>query len=125
MTHPFTPTYIAMARAAEEIQAMRPMKERFEDGDWALTDEVEVAAEVEGGILTRYDGIVQAWLPRLDQLLGMLGSPDFFMGLAEDFNHDWVEHFENERDDWHELALAVLMKEKHGKQWRKGEWVKT
>jgi len=37
MNSPFTPAYIAMVRASEEIQAMRP-NSNFESGDWFITN---------------------------------------------------------------------------------------
>lgn len=134
MSHPFTPEYIRMARAAEEIQAMRtfpavdkPNHSNFEDGDWYLErgrDEISCLGSYE-----EEQQEPEAWLPLLHQLLGMLGGPMAFIQevadvtVSEDviLNLRW-ERFES---DWHELALAVVMREKFGKRWDGKGWVKV
>lgn len=128
MSHPFSETYISMARAAEEIQAMRAESEampadeqEYQLGDWFHGDHGPELFDRSTG----YMGEHPVWLPLLHQLLGMLGNPDVFMDLAEDFNHDWVTHFEEARKDWHELALSLVMREKYGKRWDGKAWVKS
>lgn len=100
MTHPFTPTYIAMAKAAEEIQAMRthspsdrPTFSNYELGDWFIEQRVgqvvclgDSYAYDDGGICqSEYSGeeeYPQAWLPRLDQLMRLWADSQVPAGLA-------------------------------------------
>jgi hypothetical protein len=129
MKHPFTHTYIQMARAAEEIQAMRPNGPRpwdaMEDGDYLeMRGEIFVAASREALFGTF------VWLPRLDQLLGMLGKPIMLLTYAAyaDPDQDNIPAFTEyyyRFEDWHELALAIAMRRLHGKVWRDGAWVKA
>lgn len=141
MTHPFTPTYILMAKAAEEIQAMRiysppnnPMYSNYELGDVIINGDPEYVAFL-GDIsfdqeearmeLDEWSGepvYPRAWIPRLDQLLGMLGAPDEFMQAAASVGRLVTGRY-NDFKDWHELALAVVMLEKYGKTWNGEEWV--
>lgn len=117
MNHPFTPTYISMAKAAEEIQAMRSMG--LTSGDYADCDLLGVfiwplPSDAEEG--DRHDS--DPWLPRLDQLLGMLGAPR----RAQESIIYAVEMNEPPFVEWHELAIASVMREKYGKVWRDGVW---
>lgn len=183
MSHPFSETYIAMAKAAEEIQAMRPDVDVFEIGDffvtltdfwednyggeikperypknrngWDVGRQIESAGNVNCvGSYLRFEkendyqdkthpanitGIEWAadlldrrlvtWIPRLDQLLVMLGGPNDFRWeaiQAEDGGSTgWIHFKDCDVLDWHELALTVVMREKHGKTWRDGQWVKV
>lgn len=122
--HPFTLNFIAMARAAEEIQAMaittnKGFKGHLEcqPGDFWLDIAGQIWAHSEMNYHQR-----GFWIPRLDQLLGMLaarnGPQFFFLALSTDAVPNW------ENKDWHELALSVVMKERWGKAWREGKWVK-
>jgi hypothetical protein len=137
--HPFTPTFIAMARTAEEIQAMRPDGTGYSDGDAILEGDAVAwageyqARDLQGGRLIRIcwgddEEIVQplAWLPRLDQLLGMLGDVSAFGNKAFyfDFESEQIAGLA-EAKFLPELALAVVMRERFGKVWRGGVWVKA
>lgn len=123
MTHPFTPTYIVMCKASGAIQEQRTSYTQFQPGEWFL--DMDNQPSVAG--VDRMKQIYIGWLPRLDQLLGMVGTPCTFVhaiahagdGPGIYFNWD-----SEEEADWHELALAVVMREKHGKTWRDGKWVK-
>jgi hypothetical protein len=84
------------------------------------------------------------WLPRQDQLQKMLISPrQDFIELLEDFYWHWAGYKTEEKYPWREyiededkikirgdftsmeqLWLAFVMKEKFGKYWSKGEWLK-
>lgn len=181
LTHPFTPTYIAMVKAAEEIQAMRPSVSDFFNGDWLLaaTDfwQQDYGGEIKseqypprkkdwgpegskiasaGDILCigqldlgdkdveykdlnhpmiatgiewcadLYNRNLVVWLPRLDQLLGMLGDFITWQGMSKHFDSALRSIGANPGKvvDWHEVALAVVMREKHGKTWNGTEWKK-
>lgn len=124
MTHPFTDTYIQMAKAAEEIQAMRPDLEDYQLGDWFQGDQGPELYDR----CTGYMGETPAFLPRLDQLLGMLGEPEKFIVKAADSTttDDIVVNWEyRDIKDWHQLAIIMVMREKYGKVWRGGAWVKA
>ena len=122
MTHPFTPKYIEMAKAAEEIQD----GDHEQEGNYfycPLTGDVWVYPNYPNGEDIHS---CDPFLPRLDQLLGMLElpAPLHIVGLLSyeisvRRNQYW-EGFQ----DWHELALSVVMREKHGKRWNGKEWVK-
>jgi hypothetical protein len=79
------------------------------------------------------DRALVAWLPRLDQLLKMLGSPDDFLEKAACANNVRGAMFTYAYSlptgpgigDWHELALSVVMLEKYGKVWTGTEWRRT
>jgi hypothetical protein len=147
MSHPFSETYIAMAKAAEEIQAVRPTIDAqagwnpphnglgsvfckpYNDGFEfrALAWDNDTEAWMIGGY---HEGDEEfSWLPRLDQLMAMLGGPNDFRWeaiQAEDGGSTgWIHFKDCDVSDWHELALAVVMREKHGKTWRDGQWVKV
>lgn len=115
MTHPFTDTYIAMAKAAEEIQALY-LKTR-----WGITE--YIWNEDEGAVETHQvrHGGKHFWLPRLDQLLDMLQSPNTF---GQALYHPGDIGPRLNPPDLHELALSLVMKEKHGKRWDEKAWVK-
>lgn len=116
MTHPFTPTYISMSKASEEIQAMRLDEDAYQLGDWFLGDYGPELLDRS----TLGTGESPPWLPRLDQLLGMAfdkTSPTYaaqLHGLADDLS---------DGADWYETLLMVIMG-KCGKTWRDGQWVK-
>lgn len=104
-----------MAKAAEEIQAMRtypsidrPKVSNYLDGDWYLDlrSDVCCSGTYEEDLLD-----VAVWLPRLDQILGMLAHPSDF-------------HFVKGAD-FHELAIKWVMREKYGKVWRDGAWLQA
>jgi hypothetical protein len=124
MTHPFTPTYISMAKAAEEIQA----KPFFEVGDWYLEgDKFQVVPQSTG---LQFVGPPRkpewVYIPRLDQLLGMVGDAHDFARFLRGLPYEEVNVEETgECRDWHELALAAVMREKHGKVWTGTEWRKA
>jgi hypothetical protein len=156
MNHPFTDAYIHMAKAAEEIQAMRPLHNDFQEGEWfessardpfrplqiMVVGDCEPGLRVQGNCDDQDDVIPGYWLPRLDQLLGMLTPRQnptayweyLYRGgfLKEgrrameyyDAVREWKEYLA-QFSDWHELALAVVMKEKHGKIWRDEKWEKV
>lgn len=123
MTHPFTPTYIEMAKAVEEIQTQwTPQR-----GDYVHQPLFEGGASLPAHFDWLHEpGMRKPWLPRLDQLLGMLGKPMDFMMYAEKHTRDW---FDTEpaalREDWHELVLSMVMREKYGKKWDGNAWVKA
>jgi hypothetical protein len=130
MTHPFTPTYIAMAKAAREIQMMA--KNPMEPGEWHLIGEGEPTTDYVCSVNDdeQFKDIWGPWLPRLDQLLGMLGGPsDFIANIRASDRHDdsaAAVEFDliiRDHEDWHELALAVVMWEKHSKRWDGKAWV--
>jgi hypothetical protein len=126
MTHPFTPEYISMAKAAEEIQAMRPIEEEYPEGDWYSTGSSIYLShdDRDYGPDIRKEG--EAWLPRLDQLLGMLGNPFDFARYLRGLSYEEVNIEETgECRDWHELALSGVMREKYGKVWTGTEWRKA
>jgi hypothetical protein len=140
MTHPFTPTYIAMAKAAEEIQAMRPVGTWLDEGEYVSVhffsdpvDPVKISliddGDRSGWCIHGKDKICQDWwIPRLDQLFGMLEGPCSFVHAIAHAGDGPGIYFNNEADeqrDWYELALAVVMKEKYGKIWRDGKWEKV
>jgi hypothetical protein len=129
MNHPFTPTYILMAKAAEEIQAI----EYDLDGNYLYCETYQEVwiyphfPDAEADVDTHS---IDPWLPRLDQLLGMLGDfKDFDQAMEKQADG----HPENGGyyakvygiTEWHEIALAVVMREKYGKTWDGKEWVKT
>lgn len=137
MNHPFTPTFILQAKAAEEIQAMRPDGRGYQDGDafasgktanWIgeyLQREGETPYAIGYGD-EEVPAYPDAWLPRLDQLLGMLGGPEklYEAVTMTDISGDQREFdYQLIGADWHELALGVVMREKFGKTWREGKWV--
>src|SRR5688500_12215260 len=82
MTQPFTPAYVSMAKAAKEVQALRPYGMPFHVGDWYEWEDsgIEVAVEKESDSVINCKEMV--WLPRLDQLLAILGSPSDFIQIA-------------------------------------------
>jgi hypothetical protein len=118
MSHPFTPEYIRMAKAAEEIQAMRPDTESYGNSDFVSGEgEIDVFAHA----AEYWVEPIGAWYPRLDQLLGMLGDPIRFYTIITDTN----PHVPPGPPDWHELAMVVVMERKFGKRWDEKEWVKA
>lgn len=117
MTHPFTPTYIQMAKAAEEIQIMKldclgPYAE--------IEDSLRPEVSVGDGINWRFIPAGSPyWIPFLHQLMGMLDlQSDQFAshlhGMADDIR---------DGGDWHEVAIQEVMQGKYGKTWRDGKWV--
>lgn len=127
MNHPFTDTYIAMAKAADEIQAMRPNDESYGNGDFVCGEEgIDVLAHAAEYWVTP----ISAWLPRLDQLLGMLGNyRDFDQAMERqaEAHPEYGGYYAKVYGitDWHELSLAVVMFEKFGKTWDGKAWVKA
>lgn len=135
MTHPFTPTYIAMAKAAKEIQAMKVGVRWCPDHN----EEVYYHHEMEdytcdSGTDGPYGGSWHTpdkpiFLPPLDQLLGMLGKPENAVAAMVGATHEHDIEFNSYaipfKDDWHELTLAVVMREKYGKTWDGKGWAKA
>ena len=109
MNHPFTETFIAMAKAAKEIQAMKPNPRQLDAGEW-FEDFRGPAAAGYGEL----DGWDKPWLPRLDQLLGMLREIE-----------SGIEIYFNRGDDAHEKLLHWLMDLKYDKVWSDGAWQKN
>jgi hypothetical protein len=133
MTHPFTEKFIAMAKAAEEIQAMRS---QFDMGDVILVGD---KPEFLGGTFLAIKGyptqpkmddwtvfaICGGWIPRLDQLMGMLGTVGDFERYLRGLDYDSVIDEEGgEYHEWHQLAIILVMREKFGKAWDGEKWVK-
>ena len=139
MNHPFIPEYIRMAIAAEEIQAMRPTMpvDRYSNlsacpgmGSFFISNEcVEILHwdNDEGRwIIGGYSDREWTWLPRLDQLLEMLGSPEavFFRWAEPSGSIDLGKYLRPpfKSQDWHGLALEVVMLEKFAKRWDRVQW---
>lgn len=122
MTHPFTETYIAMAKAAEEIQSGN----HEQKGNYFYCDLVERVWIYPHAPFENEDGHSDdKWIPRLDQLLGMLGSPKAFLDMRIESDQDQYNPLAVQVGDWHEMALAVVMREKYGKTWDGNGWVKA
>lgn len=127
MNHPFTDQFIAMARAAEEIQAMRPP---FEPGDAVFVTHKEWDCQVWVGSVHYDDGmgiwsshgeteeedLPSLWIPRLDQLVLMLDDYSYIMQAVSDATHG---------GEWHEEFLSAVMSKKFGKTWDGKGWVKA
>lgn len=143
MTHPFTPTYIAMAKAAEEIQAMRTKDVAdWNSGDAGLwMEDGPAGSEEEVQFLCHQADEPLAWLPRLDQLLGLWAESELPIGLrgwclikqcheppyigeTDKDLAEWKSYL-GQFKDWHEAVLALKMREKHGKTWDGKGWVKA
>jgi len=123
MTNPFTETYMAMAVAAEEIQAMRGWNHPPEPDEFHYTPD----GPLKGPGLNAHawgQGLDDLWLPRLDQLLGMLGDFITWTGIR-DFDGPLrsIGATPSKVVDWHELALAVVMQEKYKKRWNGQAWI--
>lgn len=144
-----TKQYIAMVSAAAEIQAMRPacpddpphpMRGRYDDPDGAIGSLFHEAGHgfaclhwdndeghwMIGGYHDEADAM--KWIPRLDDLLPMLGRPDDllekWMDAGGDISASTFYHgdFQFNPEDWHEPALMLVMHEKYRKKWNGKEW---
>lgn len=132
----FTPAYILMAKASDEIQKMAMGVRWCEAHGKALYFHDEIGESICEFDTTepwwnnkgwhKQEGSGFIWLPRLDQLLGMLGGPSTFVHAvahAGDGPGIYFDYEAEERGDWHEVALAVVMREKYGKKWTGKDWV--
>jgi hypothetical protein len=160
METPFTHTYIAMATAAEEIQAMRPNAHDIDIGKWnpphpgigsffykigSRGPEFRVLSwdnDTESWMVGAYseDESEFTWLPRLDQLLGLWDENTVpeglrgwslvkqcheppYIGERDADLEEWKTYL-SQFKDWHEVILALKMREKYGKTWRDGKaWI--
>lgn len=123
MNHPFTATYIQMAKAAEEIQAMRADEEDYILGDWFRGDQGAELFDRSTGYL----GQSPSWLPLLHQLLGMIGDVVTWQSLMMDIQATDLllrPYWPNGKADWHEVALRAVMLKKYSKVWTGTEWVR-
>ena len=147
-TLPFTAAYIERVRKADEIQTMRPP---FETGDVIVsaarpefrdnatgkmvppTEEriqfIGEAALNQNRIprLVYIDQdepyIVGPWVPRLDQLLTLLGDAISYEVKVQSHAPFLLRnHLPGKALDWHEFALALLMADKYGKHWNGERW---
>ena len=118
MIHPFTDTYIAMAMFAKEIQAMRGSHRDFQVGDWYLNSYLSLNAPL---VVENKPAVTlwQAWLPRLDQLLGMLDRDKDYSAVIHGLADDVADG-----GDWCEVVLVHIMFSQHGKTWDGKGWVK-
>jgi len=126
--------YIKMCEKAEEIQERKP----FDCMSWYLNKSLEGDEVCEGRNLISV--ACSIWLPRQDQLQEMVGDyRQCSQFLAEYFSAmlDWLPFLGQERDEYwdsdlspikftsmEQLWLAFVMKEKFGKIWNGGEWVR-
>ncbi len=153
MTSLFTPAYIAMAKTAEEIQAMRPKVPNDSEpcpdlGSFFIsnTDELNVmhwdndeGRWMIGGYMHHAEGTVAEWpwLPRLDQLLGMF-EPLLLgiYGLNIAYKNKCLPlpsgpggpmnpgFYISQFENPIEIALDFYMGLNHGKRWDGEGWVK-
>jgi hypothetical protein len=112
------PTYIDMCRKAVEIQELAP--EPFPEYAYMFPEEYLVTSR--GDFYGPTD--TNIWLPRLDQLIEMLGYDviDSIDGL-HGFINRWYEG-ELPYSTMEQAALAYLMETKYGKTWNGKEWAK-
>jgi len=131
--------YQLMCSTLEELQALRPLGEPYEEGDWVVSDEGDVRC-VEypyprRGLLKSLRDEGESWLTRPDQL-GEIFKPDnprsqwlFFVttclycwsGEEDGVNEDVMVKFST---PW-QLQLDVLAREKWGKKWNGKEWMRV
>ena len=118
--------YIKMCDCPE-IQALRPMNERWELGDYL--SEGYIRWTVADGSMRKC--VSDIWLPRQDQLQEMI-KPDFkgmyYKGKADDYavyvldvlSYNDLTDFESMEQLW----LAFVMKERFNKVWDGEKWIK-
>jgi len=131
-----TPKYIKMCQKAKEIQKQAP--DESVEGCFfynPLTDEVMcrdgwnycVVADSDG---ETYECPVEywykdeniIWLPRLDQLVEMLGG---YKELKKQKHINNLCMMKNDFDSLEQLFLAYIMKQKYGKIWDSQQWGKN
>ncbi len=108
-------TYVKMCEKAEEIQRLvrsNPLK--YLDGKDFIQGEI--------------GDIEQTWLPRQDQLQGMVKTRDRLLDCSKFFSFacyygvDHIEDIQDEKVSMEQLWLAFVMKEKHNKVWNGEQW---
>lgn len=138
-----TPEFIEMCEKATELQEMRPVGSLWEEGDYYCFSyegefvhllELDCFCDSESHARHRHPGDI--WLPRQDQLQGMLADVDAYPQFAPGATYgrnlrDLVIKFTEASSDesyWQftsmeQLWLAFVMQEKYGKHWTGEEWV--
>lgn len=104
------PVYIEMCRKAEEIQK-----------NWVIDLHDYTAPNITRLDVNRCP--IHFWLPRLDQLIEMLGESviDVIEGLSGFINRWYIGEYPYKFME--QTALAYLMETKHNKLWTGTEWV--
>src|SRR3954447_5335522 len=78
MKHPFTPDYIKMVAAADEVQSVRMKNKEFQSGDYVIFESAFTPAGMVSMIDEHSHNIPQdnakVWLPQLRQLMDMFGD---------------------------------------------------
>ena len=115
--------YIKMCERAVEVQKLCPIKllghhYRFDNRIHILRGEyyywhIEVENENE-----------KVWLPRQDQLQGILEIGDKLLA-GIDWLGNFCEEYGNNFTSMEQLWLAFVMKEKYKKIWKVSEWVRV
>jgi len=120
--------YILMCEKAEEIQALREIGKLFVDGDWWMSRRWNDGVPC---VWRAYRGIDEVWLPRQDQLQEMAWShiagtynllPTKLFAFSDYWEENGIPHMFTSME---QLWLAFYQKEKFGKVWQNGEWVKS
>jgi len=133
-------TYIEMSRLADEIQALRPNKQLYHEGDyfaskdyagnWYVTLATMNGKKRGRSIYFKTDSAV--WLPCQGQLQQLYGSMDSCLSAM----YYWGEetrvgrtspYYGYDSDAFasmEQLWLAFVMKERYGKVWNGIAWIK-
>jgi hypothetical protein len=127
MKHPFTPDYIKMVAAADEVQSVRMKNKEFQAGDYVIFESAFTPAGMVSMIDEHSHNIpqdnAQVWIPQLHQLMGLFGTfPASLSAMRSGLNHPGAG-FENFRS-WEECTVAVLMLQRAGKIWNGQGWIK-
>jgi len=116
-------TYIKMCEKAVEIQKLSPLP----DADMWLGE--GICLDTKGDVYWRCQGQGFIWLPRQDQLQGMLNRPlhtligELVAFLKETWLHTWNIASRWPPTTWEQLLLAFVYKEKYNKTWNGEEWI--
>jgi len=122
--------YHLMCRTLPELQALRPLGEPWEEGDWIFSDEGDVRC-VEypyprRGLLKSLRDEGESWLTRPDQL-GVIFNPDDPWALREKIEcwRRWRIYSEPPAPTPWQFELNILAQEKWHKWWNREEWVRV
>jgi len=125
--------YILMCEKAVEIQKLF----KFKEGDFYIDDMYRKKGfvEVSNGGWTAYEekNFKGVWLPRQDQLQGMVSNKLDLLGMMQRFNAFCDLPHETNPEyrpltifiSMEQLWLAFVMLEKFNKLWNGKEWIQT